>query len=305
MTRLLAVCFPLCAITFIGCSSGGSGGGSTAPPQPIGVSVSPNAATIDATNPINITAAVANNPNNDGVSWTVSGNNTQGTLSTPPKPPSPTPRPRLSTVFSPFTSPQPPSPTPPRAPSLPSRSPPRSPPAATSTPPSALPSPYNSKAAAASRPTTTSLSPAVCSLPVSPSAPAACSPASTARHPPARVSANTSPTFSSLTPEHPHRLPARPVSSSCRSCARLSSQPHLQLHGPATGSLDTVTPARAALDNPITVGYSFDTAAPSAGTFNLSGSLTTGVSSCALLSSTEFVCIPQTDATPYIFIGRQ
>jgi Putative Ig domain len=81
MTRLPAVLLPLCALTLFGCSSAGSGGGASGPSPAISVSVSPASPTIDGTEPITLTATVANNPNNDGVSWTVSGNNTEGTLS--------------------------------------------------------------------------------------------------------------------------------------------------------------------------------------------------------------------------------
>lgn len=79
----------------------------------------------------------------------------------------------------------------------------------------------------------------------------------------------------------------------------------LDASGAITGSLNTVTASGNSLAQPAAFGSSPDTAAPSAGTFLFSGSLTKGPSSCAAITATQFICIPQTDPSPSLFIATQ
>jgi hypothetical protein len=72
-----------------------------------------------------------------------------------------------------------------------------------------------------------------------------------------------------------------------------------------SGSLTAAGQGVLTSDAPVNMSYTWDPVAPDTGTFTLSGSLGNGSSSCAVISSTKFVCTPQSNPSPYVMIMQQ
>lgn len=72
-----------------------------------------------------------------------------------------------------------------------------------------------------------------------------------------------------------------------------------------SGSLTTAGQGVLTSDAPVNMSYTWDPVAPDTGTFTLSGSLGNGSSSCAVISSTKFVCTPQSCPSRYVMIMQQ